>query len=358
MKSSWQFVLLLAAFSANAETDAHPDTSVDALENRTSAEIISFDPLAYPRRAMQQGAEGWVVIRLVVKPDGTTDDIEIVDSSIDDFFDNAAIASAKSRLYKPATSMGKPVLQGNKHVRSVFAFSNSDGGVSKSFLRSYRRASRYISEDKLEKAKDLIDELDGNEKKLLAEICYLDMLKSQYFSETGDKRLTLKYVERALVTADIAATDPIYFKLLRQAIVNNAMANNFQRSLEHYNTLLEKNKKLASDDPIHGYISQIETIISSDKHIVTEAEVSRKCKTCENPQPFWSHTLNRSHFSIDSATGQLNSIDIICENKIVSVAYQADMSWGVNRDAGECRIKVFGESGTSFRLIELPNKTY
>ena len=98
-------------------------------------------------------------------------------------------------------------------------------------------------------------------------------------------------------------------------------------------------------------------ILNGDKPIVTEAKISRGCETCRNPEAFWVHTLNRSHFSVDKTAGQLNSMEIICENKIISVAYEQDMSWTVNRDDGECRIKVFGETGSSFRLIELANKT-
>jgi TonB family protein len=357
MKIPTGLLLVFFAFSALADTSTNSDKSVEILRMESKAELLKLDQPIYPQRALRHGTEGWVVIRLVIKPDGTTEDIEVVDSSIENYFEDAALKSARTRVYKPAMSEGKPIMQGNVHVRSIFQFSNADGGVSKPFLNSYRKASRAITEDNLELAKTLIDKLDDSEKRLLAEVCYLDMLKAQYFAKTGAARKTLLHVERALVIADDVASKPIYLNLLRQAIVDNALANNFQSSLEHYNSLLEVDKKLESEDPIHTYVKRIEDILGGDKPIFTSAEFSRVCKTCDHPRNFWRHTLNRNQFSFDMVEGELHEIEIICQNSLVSVAYDTDMSWTVNRDAGECGIKVFGDKNSSFRLVELPDKS-
>ena len=356
MKNLTLFFLSVLSLSVAADNDQNQQESTNILEQKTQAEVLSFEPPVYPSRARNMGIEGWVVTRFVVTAEGGVENVEIVESSIEDYFDYAAIKSAKTRKFRPATSMGKPVIQANTQVRSIFTFSNSDGGVGKKFLRSYKKASKLINEDKLDQAKELIDKLDQNERRILAEVCYLDMLKAQYFAKAGDKEETLKYVERALVIADTVATQPIFVNLLRQAIVDNALANRFQKSIEHYQTLADIDKDLAPDDPIHGYMTQIHNILDGDKSILTKGDIAIRCKTCTDPGPSWRHTLNRNQFSIDSVQGELSNMKISCENSLVSIAYETDMTWTVNRDGGECDIRVIGTEGTTFRLIELPNR--
>jgi TonB family protein len=363
MKSPIIFIitlfLFLSVFAVSVSADNLQDegNAAEILSVETKAELLEGPLPEYPSEAQWRGIEGWVLISLVVKPDGTTDNIEIIGTSIDDYFDAAAIQSAKTRIYKPATSMGKPVMQGNVLVRMIFLMEDSDGGVSISFLKTYKKASKAIDDENLELAKTLIDRLEDNEKRLLAEVFYLDMLKGHYFANTGDLKAELRHVDRALVIADDVAPKPIYIKLLRQAIVDNAKTNNFQMSLEHYNTLLEIDKKLASQDPIHDLVKRVESTLHGDKNILTLGKVTRVCNTCENPVRFWWHSLSRNRFSIDMVDGELSEIEIICQNSVVSVVFDQEMVWTANRDAGGCRIRVFGDSASTFRLIELPNES-
>jgi TonB family protein len=307
--------------------------------------------------ALRRGIEGWVVIRLAVKADGTTDDIEVVATSIEDYFDDAAVAAARARIYQPATLQGKPVMQRNILVRSIFQFKNSKGGVSKPFLKSYRKTKSAMENGDLELAKSLIDKLDGNESRLLAEVCYLDMLKSIYYAKKGDNRATLRYLEHALVIADDVASKDIYIGLLRQSIVINAKANNYQTSLKRYNTLLETDEGIAPDDPIHNYVKRIREILNGEAAIQTMGKISLVCKTCETPVGFWRHVLNRNRFLIDQVVGELHEVEIVCQNSSVSVAHNPETAWSVNKDGGECIIRVFGEEKTTFRLVELENES-
>jgi hypothetical protein len=70
----------------------------------------------------------------------------------------------------------------------------------------------------------------------------------------------------------------------------------------------------------------------------------------------WWHGLNRKRFLIDPVISQLNEIQISCENSFVSIVYRPDTAWTVNKDGGECSIRVIGNEGTTFRLVELANE--
>ena len=125
---------------------------------------------------------GWLSCLLVNK-DGSTADIEVHKTSIEGYFDAAAIEAVSRWTYRPATLQGKPVIQGNKFARLVFQFEHSEGGVTRTFLGVYKKARKAIEDGDLELAQSLIEELDANGKRLLAEVCYLDMLKRNYFAK-------------------------------------------------------------------------------------------------------------------------------------------------------------------------------
>jgi TonB family protein len=348
--------LVVCSCSAFADDSENNQDTAEILHTGTKAIPIKVETPVYPPVALRRGIEGWVVISLTVKADGTTDDIEVVATSIENYFDDAAVEAARARIYQPATMQGKPVMLRNVLVRFIFQFKNSKGGVSKPFLKSYRKVKSAMESGDLDLAKSLIDKLDGNESRLLAEVCYLDMLKSIYYAKKGDDKATLRHLEHALVIAENVASKDIYIGLLRQSIVINAKANNYQTSLKRYNTLLGADEDITPDDPIHNYVKRIRENLNGDSAIQTMGKISRPCKTCEASIGFWRHILNRNRFLIDQVVGEVIEVEIVCENSSVSVAHNPETAWSVNKDGGECIIRVFGEKKTTFRLVELANE--
>jgi len=356
MKLLTLLLVCIAASAVYADVDDEKQIVTQVLRKSTSVVPLKVSDPIYPHRALSRGIEGWVILRFVVKADGTTDDIEVIESSIEDYFDEAAISATRDRVYQPATIDGEPVMQGNVHLRSIFQFENSNGGVSRPFLSSYRDVSKALDDNDLDLAIHLIDKLDAKEKRLLAEVCYLDILKARYFLIKGDEKSTLRYVQRALVIADNVASKPIYIRLLRQAIVDNGRSNNYQASIKHYEELLETDKKLAPDDAVHNYIKQVKQVLNSVEPILSTGEVSDPCKTCEDTVSLWRRVLNRNHFYIDQVVGQLSEIKIVCQNSSVTIEFMPETAWTVNRDEGDCSVKVYGEKETTFRLVELANE--
>ena len=354
MKSLIPLVLVFLGCSAYADDPGTGENAAEVPRKVTKAVSLHVDAPKYPQRALRRGIEGWVIVGFTVTKDGSTDEIEVLSNSIEDYFDDAAIEATRTRTYQPATLSGKPVMQGNMSVRVVFELKDSSGGVSKPFLKVYKKASRALDDKDYELAKSLIDKLEQNEKRLLAEVCYLDMLKARYFEERGNSKATLRYLERALAIADMVASKPIYISLLKRAIVANAKANSFHASLKHYDKLLEVDKELSPDDPIHQLATRERQTLNSDSTIQTTGKTAQSCRACVDRGVYiWSHILNRSRFLIDQVLGEVSEIELLCDHSTTSIAYTPETAWSVNRDGGECKIRVFGEKGTTFRLVEL-----
>jgi len=65
------------------------------------------DPL-YPRRAQKRGIEGWVKIGFTIKPDGSINEIMIVESEPAGIFDNITRKAVAKWKFKPQLLNGKP----------------------------------------------------------------------------------------------------------------------------------------------------------------------------------------------------------------------------------------------------------
>jgi periplasmic protein TonB len=95
--------------SAGADTDVVPLVRVDA---------------RYPSRAQARGIEGWVYLRFTVTPQGTTTDIEVLDSDPKGTFEDAAVSAVKKYKYKPRVESGVPVVRPGMEV--VLSFEIED----------------------------------------------------------------------------------------------------------------------------------------------------------------------------------------------------------------------------------------
>ncbi len=343
-------VVLLCTFPVLAADNGSDEVEIVATGTRAKA-IKKKRPI-YPTRALRSGTEGWVVVNFLIKEDGTTDNIVVLNTSIENYFEKAAVKAVSDWRYEPATRNGKPAIQYNTNVRQIFKIKNEDAGVTESFRSHYQNATDAIKANDLETAKDLITKLNANPRRLLSEVCYLDILKATYYQHQGKDKASLKYLNRALVIADKETSNNMYIALLRQAIVEHAKAGNYHSVLRYFNTLQEVDTDLAADDPLRAVVDAVQQKIASDEAIATEGRIP-KCAHCDSREPYWSHRLYRNRFTIDQVDGEVSGIELLCGNHSVSLAYTPDMAWDVNKEWGECRLLVSGDTGTTFRVVEL-----
>lgn len=70
---------------------------------------IEFQPkLIYPTSAATKGVQGWVVVRHSIELDGTTSEIEVVDSSPPEIFNETAKRSVQKLRFVPLSDSTQP----------------------------------------------------------------------------------------------------------------------------------------------------------------------------------------------------------------------------------------------------------
>ncbi len=87
--------------------------------------LVRIQP-QYPRRANERGIEGYVIVRLTVTPQGTTENIEVIEADPPGYFERAAIQAASKFKYKPKVVNGQPVKVEGVLYRFTFELEDND----------------------------------------------------------------------------------------------------------------------------------------------------------------------------------------------------------------------------------------
>ncbi|MFX4227475.1 MAG: TonB family protein [Porticoccaceae bacterium] len=69
--------------------------------------LVAIQP-DYPRRALERGIEGYVVVSFTITTQGTTRDVQVIEST-SSIFDRSAVRAAERLKYKPRIIDGNPV---------------------------------------------------------------------------------------------------------------------------------------------------------------------------------------------------------------------------------------------------------
>jgi protein TonB len=65
--------------------------------------------MQYPERALAQGISGRVTLRLLIDRKGVLRDVRVLDAEPAGVFEEAALKSVRSLIFRPAMRNGKPV---------------------------------------------------------------------------------------------------------------------------------------------------------------------------------------------------------------------------------------------------------
>jgi len=84
-----------------------PQASLDFIVVEREPELVWMRKPAYPDLAREAGIEGTVLVRVLVGADGTTQQVQLLQSVLG--LDETAVEAAKTAVFKPALQQGRPV---------------------------------------------------------------------------------------------------------------------------------------------------------------------------------------------------------------------------------------------------------
>lgn len=104
---------------APTSTAGTGNTATASTAGTHPAVLLRNVPPRYPTTAVRANQEGWVEVAFTVTPEGTVDDVKVVDAEPRHVFDRAATEAVSRWKFQPATQDGNPVPSQDKR-RIVF----------------------------------------------------------------------------------------------------------------------------------------------------------------------------------------------------------------------------------------------
>jgi len=105
--------------AATSSANTANTTASTAAGGTHPAVLLRNVPPRYPTTAVRANQEGWVEVTFTITPDGSVDDVKVVDAEPRHVFDRAATEAVSRWKFQPATQDGNPVPSQDKR-RIVF----------------------------------------------------------------------------------------------------------------------------------------------------------------------------------------------------------------------------------------------
>ena len=235
------------------------------------------------------------------------------------------------------------------NVQFDFTMSGGPRPLSRKFRHNYKKAAKAINAKDLVASKTLLDEMASKPRKSFNEENLLWQLKGHYYRLTGDTDQELISFKRSISTSHgdsissavmLAALENIFRLQLQKNLLSGALKT--YKSI----TKVKKNDEIvARVDP---YKNKIDQLIASDKPLVAAQKVGAR--------GFAQYDLARNSFQFHNVKGDLSKLTINCDKQRKEFEFSTSNTWTIPASWGQCSVYVYGNSDSSFNIIELPGK--
>ncbi len=364
MRRTITFVILLSASLLTiAEEDELPgadealEAILESVEQTVSAKQISRTAPRYPLLELRKGREAWVHITYCIDETGDIKNVSVLDSVGNERFDKAAIETVQNWEYEPASQDGKPVWQSRNNVLISFALEGEGLGASKKFIRKFRRIGMYIEDGNLQEADDLFWTVYNTYDLNMYELAKLWAQRVRYEATVGDLYKLDMALHRATASHGEWIDKRSYIRLLTFRTQVELQIGKYDAAKHSFNDLVDITKEDAEEVlALRPSFERLQEMITGNQILKVYAEVRSRgdCAFCDDS---WDFTPVRDDFTFANIQGNLNSIDMRCDNKRFESDILELVEWHIPEKWGKCHVQVYGEPGTTFEVLLLPAET-
>lgn len=317
----------------------------------TEPVAVERPPPRYPDSQSDRYREGWVVVRLTVRTDGTVGDIAVADASGKGEFGKAALEAVRQWRFTPATVDGAPVEYQNLLTRLTFVMRmrDEDRGARREFVSGVRDADDLLKDGKVAEARAKLEALEAGSI-YLYEYPYFYSRMARIEIAEGDPEGALAMMDRAVGLSQTVD------RKLRHALMQDFMR--LALRLGHFREALDTAEKLTGErgeipPEIAAGLERGRALSAGREPFIIPARVGADCgyELCAEGQGAWRHEPLRNAFSLAAVQGRLDTAQGRCGLKTFTAKAEVGITWTVPQSWGECRIQVFGAPGTTFDFV-------
>ena len=348
----WTLALPLFAITA-AQTGAEeiasdpqsPHQVPRAIETFQPPRGIERKPPRYPTQYQRTNREGWVELSFMVDPQGIPYDVAIIESSGDQKFETATLEAAEGWRYEPARIAGNAIDAGVTLTITFQLQGDGPAGAAPAFTRSYQSLMKAIQNDDRKQADKHLERLRTLDRNLYEE-AFFQLVLFNYYTRWGDDQQRYASLVRATFMDHDRAFLPeeTMTGTLTSRFGLELKLNRFGSALKTGGELLERGLDNQTRQMVERTLGQINALADSDQPIAIDGVV--------NANNLFFHTLLRRSFQFEGVKGDIAELRLHCDKDYVGFVYD-DLSYSVAESLGNCRLRVIGTPGTTFKLIEI-----
>jgi TonB family protein len=341
--------------NVETETQIEPvavhEPSTVLLESTKLPEPIKRATPKYPTSMARKGAEGWVQLNFVVNTEGKVENIVVVDSSGMQAFENAAIKAIEHWEYSPAYVDGKPVEQCHNNVQMDFRLQGIEKRVRRKFKNNYESVREALNSNDIGLARELFDGMKNKGLLNSIEFSFFSLLGADLTKAEKDRLAELDYVKSILFTDDSGEYlgEEAHRILLNRLFVLQLQQSKYLDLLDTFQRIETQNNNQENIAALRPYANKVIDLLKSKQVILISGTVKQDGD--------WWHPLSRRAFSLKEVDGTLDTVELRCHNKRELYTATTDSTWNIPASWGRCSVRVVGDSGSQFTLLEIPRQS-
>lgn len=350
------FVLALAPQAAAAGVAPDHDRcdligSSTSLPGFTAAAVEEKPNPKFPKKSLKDATEGWVLLEYAVAADGKVRDVAAIDAIGPRYFVNAAIEATTEWRYKAATRNGAPTDQTLYQTSVLFVFEDSGRSTAHvEFVRKYNRARDLLNDGNTDEAIELL-EMAFKGRLNLYEAAMGSFALALGFSQKKDWPRALYYIRHAVINDRQYLVEGTRVPALTTQLELEFRNGNYTEALCAYDRLRTLDAATAKgESPAAKMAAQIKTALGAKEPLAIDATLSTH--PLVDGTGIWRHRLLRSKFSFTEIKGNVKSFKLACVGSTMAAAVTLSTQWTVPEKAGACILRVDGDPGASFKLVQ------
>lgn len=300
-----------------------------------------------PAQQAGAGIEGWALVCVTVKPDGTTANPRVIDVSPNDEFAEAGRDASEGWKFRPAKLDGGAVEQSDICGIQLFTVGSP---IDEKTNAKLDEATRLLDED--EGDDDAVRLLKGLETAgplTLKQAARLQMLRYRIAAEEKNEAAAVEAIERAAVGGGRFLEGEDKVNALGAQFHGYVNQRRYREALALFATF-ESIDGGAKPMVIHGTTAaEIRDLSESDKSYTVPAKLEPALAAKGG---VWHHRPFRRELGARKVEGKIDAFVIDCDHRTMRLEYQEDVSWKIPESWGGCTVYAEGTPGTTFELIE------
>ena len=173
------------------------------------------------------------------------------------------------------------------------------------------------------------------------------MLEADFAREKKQPKAELKHIKRAINTDKDGKLlgKNNYLTMLQQRFVLEIQFAKYADALATFENIKNQDNSAKTVEHLQQYASQVEQLLSGDNPIVVAGKIGKGGN--------WWHTLSRSSFAFNNVQGEVDRLELRCNNKRETYTFADDSTWTIPKKWGQCSVLVVGDKDADFNLLEL-----